>query len=428
MKRIALFLTVLFITVRAIAQAEPANYVTAVTKFKQYYNANHPDSIFSMFSPELKTALPLDNFKPTTDQLKAQFGELLKTEFVKYGDALAVYKATFKNSTVLLNISLNAQNKFTGLLLSPYQETAVAKAPIDSAITEEPVLEKTLSGRISGSLVMPKNPQGKIPVVLILGDAGPTDRDGNNAKTGVNGNTYKMLAYGLAKNGIAVLRYDKRMVGQSVSTTTESQLRIDDYSDDAVDLIKVLDADQRFSKIIIFGHGEGALVGMIAMTDEPVKAYIAAECPSEQADKILTDQMKLRPKYQADEFKTILDSLRKGKTTAIVDPALYYVARPSVQNFLMSWCRLVPIRGLKAIKVPILLIQGSTDLVNTEDNVQKLKKAKSDASVLLVKGMNHILKDAPADEEKNAETLDKPDLPLSAALVPGIVDFINKLK
>jgi hypothetical protein len=42
--------------------------------------------------------------------------------------------------------------------------------------------------------------------------------------------------------------------------------------------------------------------------------------------------------------------------------------------------------------------------------------------------MNHILKDAPADEDKNADTFSKPDLPLSAGLVPGMVDFINKVK
>lgn len=428
MKRVVLLFTVLFICVKALGQAEPANYVAAVTKFKQYYNNDKPDSIFSMFSPEMKTALPLDNFKSTTEQLKSQYGDLVKTDFVKYGEALAVYKATFKNNTFLLNVSLNAQNQFTGLLLSPYQETAASKDAADPSVTEEPMLLKTLSGQISGSLAMPKSPNGKIPVVLIIGDSGPTDRDGNNEKKGITANTYKLMAYDLAKNGIASLRYDKRMVGASVSSTTESQLRIDDYSDDAVGLIGMLTSDQRFSKIIVFGHGEGALVAMIAMIDQPIKGFISAEGASEQADKILTDQMKSRPKYQADEFKTILDSLRRGKITDKVDPSLYFIARPSVQNFLMSWCRLVPVRGIKSVKVPVLIIQGTTDLAITMENGDKLKKAKSDATLLMIKGMNHILKDAPADEEQNMATYAKPDLPLSPTLVPGIVDFVNKLK
>ncbi len=69
---------------------------------------------------------------------------------------------------------------------------------------------------------------------------GATDRDGNNAKTGINANTYKLLANDLGKNGIASVRYDKRMVGESVSTTKEAQLCIDDYGDDAVGLVNML--------------------------------------------------------------------------------------------------------------------------------------------------------------------------------------------
>jgi len=426
MKKAVFFIVVLLFTIKAIAQAEPANYTAALTKFKQYYNHNQPDSIFSMFSADMKAALPLDKFKPTTEQLKAQYGDLVKTDFVKYGESLAVYKATFKNNIFLLNVSLNAENKLTGLLLSPYKESAAQV--IDPSVTESPILMKTLSGQISGTLVMPKTVSGKVPIVLIIGDSGPTDRDGNNAKAGITADTYKLLAYGLGKNGIASLRYDKRMVGESVSTTKESQLGIEDYGDDALGLINLLNDDQRFSKVIIFGHGEGALVAMIAMTDGPAKAYISAEGAGEQADKMLTKQMESKPKYMADGFKAILDSLRKGKTTDNVDPSLYYIARPSIQHFLMTWCRCVPERGIKKIKVPVLIIQGSTDLLITPDNAAKLKKAKSDATLLLIKGMNHILKDAPTDEEQNYATYSKPDLPLSSELVPGIVDFVNKVR
>jgi len=298
----------------------------------------------------------------------------------------------------------------------------------DADITESPILLKTLSGRISGTLAMPKNVTDKVPLVLIIGDAGPTDRNGNNAKAGITGNTYKLLAIELGKNGIASVRYDKRGVGESVSTTKEDQLRIEDYSDDAVGLIGMLNEDQRFSKIILFGHGEGALVAMLAITDQPVAAFISAEGAGEQADKLLNDQMKAKPQFLQDEFKTIMDSLRKGKTTDNVDPSLYYVARPTIQHFLMSWCRCVPIRGIKAIKKPVLIIQGTTDLLISAENGQKLKKAKSDAAYLEIKNMNHILKQAPADEDQNYDTYSKPDLPLKPEMVKGVIDFINRLK
>jgi pimeloyl-ACP methyl ester carboxylesterase len=406
-----------------------------------------------MFSPELKTTLPLATFKPTTVQLRSQYGDLLTTEFVKYDGKLAVYRATFKGNTFLLNLALNNQNMLNGLFLGPYQEEnkvvvkqdnavpvqtedvampAVATqvkpaAPgnADPDVIESPIQVKTLAGVVSGTLAMPAKATDKVPVVIIVGDAGPTDRNGNNEKAGINGNTYKLLAEGLAKNGIASVRYDKRMVGESTTKEKESDLRIDDYSDDVVSILLLLNDDQRFSRIILFGHGEGALVCMVAIQGEPVKGYISAEGAGDQADKIITEEMKKKPQYQADEVKAILDSLKKGKKTDVVDPTIYYIASPSKQNFLSSWCRIVPIRGIKSIKCPILLIQGTTDLGVSVENGEKLKRAKSEANLVIIKGMNHILKDAPADEDKNMDTYDKPDLPLSANLVPAIVDFVN---
>jgi pimeloyl-ACP methyl ester carboxylesterase len=455
MKRIVLLLSVALFFARTYAQAEPANYAAVMAKFKHFYNAGHVDSIFSMFSPEMKNTLPLSTFNPSTEQLKTQYGELLKAEFVKYDGKLAVYKATFKGNIFLLTLALNNQDMLNGLFLGPYQEEAkvVVKqdvalpptvgddakpAPIavkpakpaapyinDPAVAESPILVKTLSGQVAGTLAMPANTKDKVPLLIIVGDAGPTDRNGNNEKAGINGNTYKLLAEGLAKNGIASVRYDKRMVGESTTKEKESQLRIDDYSDDLVSIMLSLEDDQRFSRIILFGHGEGALVCMMAAQGQPIKGYISAEGAGDQADKIINEEMKKKPQYQADEVKAILDSLRKGKTTDNVDPAIYYIARPSIQNFLSSWCRIVPIRGIKSIKAPILLIQGTTDLTVPVDQGEKLKKAKSEASLMIIKGMNHILKDAPADEDKNMDTYDKPDLPLSPTLVPAIVEFVN---
>lgn len=428
MKRITLLIVVASIFAKTYAQAEPSNYSAAMAKFKRYYNANHTDSIFSMFSKELKAALPFEAFGPSTDSLKAHYGNIINTEFVSYGSSIAQYKTTFEHSIFMLNLSLTDDNRLNGVFLRPYMGDEKPQAAADPDVSESPYALKTLTGIIAGTLTMPANASGKVPIVVIVADAGPTDRDGNNEKTGITCSPYKTLAHDLAKNGIATLRYDKRLVGESRTSTTEKQLRIDDYSDDASSLADALDGDQRFSKIILFGHGEGALAGMIAVIDHPYKGYIAAECSAEQADKLLLDKMKAtKPQYQYDEFKAILDSLRKGKFTDNVDPSLYYIAGPNKQNFLMSWCRLIPTKGIKGMKIPAMIIQGTTDIEVPADNGQRLKKVKSDAVFLEIKGMNHIFKDAPADEEQNLATYTKQDVPLSSALVPGIVAFVNKV-
>jgi len=429
MKKIIFFAAILLLTVKAIAQAEPVNYSTAIARFTHYYNHDQPDSIFSMFSTEMKAALPIEKFKPTTEQLISQYGNLIKVDFVKISQSLAVYKATFQNNTFLLNLALNSQNKLTGLLLSPYiADKASPGVTLDPSLDETPILLKTLTGTISGSLVTPKNPAGKIPVVLIVADGGATDRNGNNPKTGISADTYKLLANDLGKNGIASVRYDKRMVGESMTKGKESELRIEDYADDALGLVNMLDGDPRFSKVIMFGHGEGALVSSLVINDSPAKGFISAEWPADRADKVLNDQMKGKAQFLQDEFKAFMDSLKKGKTTDNIDPSLYYIARPNIQKFLLSWCRYEPLRIVKKIKPSVLIIQGSTDKVVLPDNGQRLKKAKSDAGYLAVKNMNHILKEAPDDDEQNVATYSKPDLPLKPELIPAIVEFIKRAK
>ena len=198
------------------------------------------------------------------------------------------------------------------------------------------------------------------------------------------------------------------------------------HVDDAVGLIQMLTDDQRFSKVIVLGHSEGALIGMLACRDQPVKAYISVAGAGDRADKIITDQLKSQPQFIQDGFKTLTDSLKKGKTIDNIDPALYFIARPSIQKYLLSWFRYEPTKVIKIVKVPTLIIQGNTDLQVKVTDADRLKKGKSDATEIIIPNMNHVLKDAPADKDQNMATYSKPDLPLKAELVPDIVAFINK--
>jgi pimeloyl-ACP methyl ester carboxylesterase len=434
MKKLCLFILITCFAGKLFAQMPSGNYATALNKFKQLYNNNQPDSVYSMFGPEMMKALSLADFKSTTLQLKTQLGSLLQADLASYETPIAHYKATFQKGVFLLNLSLNADNKFTGLSLTPYTATtATAAAPAasttiatDPSLTESPILVKTLLGSISGTLAMPKDANGKVPLVLIIAGSGPTDRDGNSPKLGLHANVYKMIANELGKKGIASLRYDKRLVGQSITSIKENEIRFEDYVEDAAALLNMLTADERFSRVIILGHSEGSLVGMMAAFDEPIKGFISVAGAGDSADKILTEQMKSQPAFISEGFNRMLDSLKRGKTTDNIDPALYFIARPSIQKYLMSWFRYNPQREIRKVKAPILIIQGTTDLQVTVGDAEKLKKAKSDAILTIIPNMNHVLKEAPADKEKNKATYNEPDLPLKPEFVTAIVTFVLK--
>ncbi|OCX54847.1 hypothetical protein BEL04_07755 [Mucilaginibacter sp. PPCGB 2223] len=308
---------------------------------------------------------------------------------------------------------------------------AASQIPIDDpSLTESPVTVSTLAGTLSGTLTMPKSVSGKIPVVLIIPGSGPTDRDGNSA-LGPHPNTYKMIAAALGKAGIASLRYDKRGIGQSKSSVKEADTRFTNMADDANELAAMLKDDNRFSKLIVLGHSEGSLAGMlmIASTQVSFNGFISAAGAADPADVILTEQLKkTAPPSVQVEFKRIVDSLRKGKTTDRVDPALYSIMRPSIQKYMMDWMVFDPQKVIKRVKIPILIVQGTTDMQVDVSQAEKLKKAKSEATLKIINGMSHILKEGPTDREQNLETYNKPDLPLKPEFVTAIVNFINAVK
>lgn len=427
-KRLFFLLLSAFICLSAAAQTQPAAYQATIKKFTLYYNTNKPDSIYQLFGPEMRAALSQQQFKTTTGQLKTQLGTLNNTTFTDLSNNVASYDAAFQNGDLVIKLSLNPANQIVGLLLQPGAAKAeTATVADDPSLIESPIVQKTLSGNISGTLTMPKNANGKIPVVLIIAGSGPTDRDGNN-KLGVSAFTYKLLAIALGKSGIASVRYDKRMVGKSVSTTKEKELRFEDYSDDAIALINQLHDDQRFSKIIVLGHSEGSLIGMLASADQPVNGYISVAGAGQRADFLMLEQMKSKPEYINNKFKTIMDSLRRGKFTDNVDPALYPIIRPSVQPYLLSWMIHDPVKEIKKLKIPILILQGTSDLQVPVTEADKLKKANKDAQLVIIPNMNHVLKESPADTEKNLATYKDPSLPIKPELVTAIVGFVNKVK
>lgn len=436
MKR--LLIVFLVLSVHAYGQAEPLNYKAAVVKFKRYYNAKQADSIFGMFSAEVRTALPADKNRQMLGQLQAQLGSMLKTSFISMDKNVATYKVGFSTSDLAMKLSLDDKDQLAGLVFDNYASTGQKPAVAETMIAEPSRLSvadgetaytyKGLTGTIHGTLTMPEGASGKVPVVLIIPGSGSIDRNGNSEKMGINSNMYMMLAAALRKNGIASLRYDKRMVGESAGTFKESQLRFEDYVDDAVGFINELHDDGKFSKIIILGHSEGSLVGILSSRDQPVNGFISVEGAGRVGYDILTEQMKSQTDYVASHMKPILDSLRKGKTQDNVDASLYSIARPSIQPFLMTWMRYDPGRAMKIVKMPALIIQGSTDLQVATVDAEKLKKGKSEAQLDIIPNMNYVLKEAPADRDKNLATYNNPNLLLKPELVTAITDFINKLK
>jgi uncharacterized protein len=303
-------------------------------------------------------------------------------------------------------------------------------APVLSARVVQPmqlpVSLKTTIGTLHGTLELPLV-RSPVPVLLIIPGSGPTDRDGNAASLGLNTDCYKQLANALAKDGIASLRYDKRGAGEDAMLGLfENRLRFENFVADATGWGKQLRADRRFSVLVVIGHSEGSLIGMLAARKIPADGYVSIAGAGEPAQIVLLEQMKSQlPPDLYKESGTIIESLVHGKTIDTVPSQLQALFRPSVQPYLISWFRYEPTKELAKLRIPVLIVQGERDLQVNNEDARALAKAGTHAQLVLIPGMNHVLKDVGESREDNLAAYKDPSLSIDPQLVFRLESFIH---
>ena len=287
----------------------------------------------------------------------------------------------------------------------------------------------TPTGRLAGTLLLPSG-GGPFPLVVIIAGSGPTDRDGNSKLLPGANNSLRYLAEGLAARGIASLRYDKRGIGESAKAlVSEASLRFDTGADDAVAWITKLRADRRFTTITIVGHSEGSLLGMLTAERAPVDGYVSIAGTGMPAADILKQQLaKQLPPPLLESANATMDTLLAGHTVASPPPELMLLFRPSVQPYLISWFKVDPRAEIARLAIPTLIIQGTRDMQVSEADAQSLAKAQPKAKLVMIEGMNHVLKQVGDDAALQKSSYSDSSLPDSPQLIDLIAEFVKGVR
>ncbi len=304
-----------------------------------------------------------------------------------------------------------------------------------TAYIEEQLRLETSTGSLYGTLDWPQS-GSPVPVVLIIAGSGPTDRNGNSPMLKGPNNSLKLLADGLAAHGIASVRYDKRGIGETgkamqlAAEKTKTVLREEDlsfetYIDDAISWCEKLRSDRRFSSLTVLGHSEGSLIGMVAAQRTGADAYMSIAGAGRPVQQIILEQVKsLLPPDLLKATIDILDQLAAGKAVEAIPPRLNFLFRQSVQPYLISWFRYDPVKEIAKLHIPMLIVQGTTDRQVGMRDQQALADANAAATLLLVEGMNHVLKTVPNDEKLQISSYSDPELPVAPSLISGISNFV----
>lgn len=291
---------------------------------------------------------------------------------------------------------------------------------------QRPVSLDVSGGTLYGTELLPDG-DGRVPVVLLHAGSGPTDRDGNSKLLPGPNDSLRMVAEALAKRGIASVRYDKRAIGASaLPVWKEQDLRLDDYIGDAAAWLRKLRADPRFSRVVMAGHSEGAQIAAEACKQAATDACVLIAGAGHPLDEILRDQLKTKlPPPLFDQSERILAALKQGKTVDDVPPGLMMLYHASVQPYLISSLRHDPRAAVAALAMPVLILQGTSDIQVQTSEAQALAAAAPRARLEVIEGMNHVLKMVGSDEALQMKSYSSPDLPVSPQLIDALSGFVK---
>lgn len=311
---------------------------------------------------------------------------------------------------------------FAGVLASPQ---AAAATPLSTEVEAPGPL-----GPLRGTMLAPAG-ASRAAMIMVPG-SGPTDRDGNNP-AGVRAATMRLLAEGLAANGITSIRIDKRgMFGSGGAVADANRVSIPDYVEDVRQWVMVARERTGASCVWVLGHSEGGLVALAAgQQPEGLCGLVLVSTAGRPIGTILREQLRANPANAPLLGQAIpaIDSLEAGRRvdTANLHPALMPLFAPPVQDYLINLMSYDPARLAGSVRLPMLIVQGLRDLQVTQADAEGLAAANSAARLVLLSDTNHVLKAVPADDRAmNAATYGDPSLPLAPGVVEAIAGFVTR--
>ena len=304
----------------------------------------------------------------------------------------------------------------------------IAAAVLAAATPVESFVEAaTPTGTLKGAMV---SAGPGAPVAVIIPGSGPTDRDGNSP-LGIKANSYALLAKALAERGVSTVRIDKRASFASAGAKfPEEGPTYGLYAADANAWAAQAKRAAGAPCAWLIGHSEGALVALSAAQESrDVCGLVLVSAAGQTLTALIREQLKANPANAPvlEQALGALDEIDAGRRVdaSKLHPALMGLFNPPAQTLLIDGAKRDPVAMLRATKLPVLVVQGTTDLQTPVEEARKLAAARPGVKLVEVEGVNHVLKAAPAERGANMAAYADPSLPLAPQVPDAIAAFIR---
>ncbi len=436
MKFIRISFLLVLMSISLFAQTEK-DYTKRAEQIYQWLRDEQYGKVTAEFDSSLGARVDVEKLSNAWTNLRKNVGNFEKvvdtTIEHRENFEVVIQHSQFEKKMVDFKLVFGSNDKVKGIFLTPVAKKFQFDFPqyYDSTlITESRMNVITGNFRLPAFLTKPKNAV-RPPVVILVHGSGPNDRD----ETVGNTKIFRDLAVGLAAQGVAVLRYDKRTRNyRALMQKNKAKLTVkEETMDDVLSAIRELKNDTTIdnSKIYLLGHSLGAmLLPRIASQTTDLKGLIMLAANARPMEDLMLEQMEYLTSQEAPsvELTQTLDSMkREVKRIKALSPANANDSIGILGIPVSYWLDLKtydPVKTAAKLNLPIFVLSGGRDyqVPSTDFELWKsgLKNSRN-ATFRLYPSANHLFiagegKSLPAEYDQPGH-VDK-------AVVDDIASFI----
>jgi dienelactone hydrolase len=386
------------------------------------------------FSPPAGKVLTAAKLEAAWSQLQETYGAYRKhgasLSQTFQGGNVVITPVTFAVGSLNLLTACDASNRLTMIYFTP-SPAGAAPASVQAHAEADGVRVASLDvasplGPLRGALTLPAG-KGPFPAVVLVAGSGPNDLD----ETVGGSKPFRDIAEGLARAGIASLRYDKRTRDYGLKTAANPRFTVDDeVTDDALTALHLLAKQKGIDphRVFVLGHSLGAqMAPRIAQRDPQLAGVVMLAAPARPLLSVIAEQAREQGiRHGADKARIEADLKAIAGERALLDKA--DPAHPPqgkfgifTQAYLMSLHGYHQVAVARSLTEPMLILQGGSDFqVSPTKDFDTWKKAlagKSDVTFRLFPGLSHLF--TPA-----GKTLTAADYTAPAHVDPAVIETI----
>ena len=354
------------------AIAQDASPSATATTLLNHLDAGQYAQAESMFGREMAQAVPADKLKAVWESLPAQAGAASgrgEAATVTQGDTTLVQiPLHYAKAELVAKVAVGADGKIVGLLIQPAQATQVPAPAVaeDANFSEREVMVGEGERALPGTLDMPKG-DGPFPAVVLVHGSGAHDRD---ETIGPN-KPFLDIARGLAAQGVAVLRYEKRSHVRPQDFASGNFGVDDETTNDAVLAVETLRQTAGIDpkRVFVLGHSQGGMMApRIAAVCGHVAGLVLLAAPSRSLLDIVIEQNRRMAVLddgktsdaERDAIAKLIEQVRITRDTA-TDPATKTVmGQPA--GYWRSIDAVDAVAEAQSVALPMLVLQGARDI------------------------------------------------------------------